>query len=377
MAGTTHRCTDHKGRTYASKKEMLAAYGVTRQAYHDRMKKGMTMKDALETPVPGKGCISPKICRDHNGTEYPSKTAMANAYGCSLAALNGRLKAGMSLKDALTKGPSRQWSRRSDASADSERPIGPPKSTEDPVTDPPMLVFDHIGNEFESIDAMLRRYRVHADHFKRRIDRGDPLYEILEQYYTDWSGTIYRSINDMAVAFDIGTSTLCDDIRKNMIRTDVAAASACIKHWPGQKAGMYEITRCVGFPWFECTAPDGRTERLHADRILELKRLHKETKRTVQKKRKYGTCMDHNGTEHPTAKAACEAWHILPITFRYHRPLEKTDGDAIKAACTATWPGKTAGPYRILKCVQFPWFLCSDEAQSSILLHADALRKLM
>lgn len=43
-----------------------------------------------------------KKCTDHNGVEYPSYNARARAYGLCVATINSRLKAGYSLKNALT-----------------------------------------------------------------------------------------------------------------------------------------------------------------------------------------------------------------------------------------------------------------------------------
>lgn len=94
-------CADHKGNHYESHGEMLAAYNMTPQTFSRRTKHGMTAQEALETPVPELGCLEPKPCKDHRGNEYPSKTAMAKAYGLTLQTLNSRLRAKKTLEEAL------------------------------------------------------------------------------------------------------------------------------------------------------------------------------------------------------------------------------------------------------------------------------------
>lgn len=45
---------DHKGIRYTSKAAMLAAYGISYQTFSKRLRKGMPLEEALETPVAGK-----------------------------------------------------------------------------------------------------------------------------------------------------------------------------------------------------------------------------------------------------------------------------------------------------------------------------------
>ena len=53
---------DHKGNVWKSKIEMCKYYNINWTTYDNRMQKGWSMKDALETPVKCKNIIT-----DHKG----------------------------------------------------------------------------------------------------------------------------------------------------------------------------------------------------------------------------------------------------------------------------------------------------------------------
>ena len=94
-------CTDHLGNEYPSKKDMADAYGIPVKTLTYRLENGSSLEEALTVPVtPSIPCVT---CLDHLGNEYPSKSAMAKAYGITYQILKGRLqKKGRSLEEALT-----------------------------------------------------------------------------------------------------------------------------------------------------------------------------------------------------------------------------------------------------------------------------------
>ena len=94
-------CSDHLGNQYPSKKDMADAYGIPVKALAYRLENGSSLEEALTMPVTSSiPCV---ICRDHLGNEYPSKSAMAKAYGITYQVLKSRLqKKGRSLEEALT-----------------------------------------------------------------------------------------------------------------------------------------------------------------------------------------------------------------------------------------------------------------------------------
>ncbi len=90
------KCRDHKGKEYPSKAAMSKAYGIPPNVFYNRIAQGQSLKKALTTP------LHTNSCKDHNGKEYPSMKDMAEAYGISYKQLTGRIKKGWDLEKALT-----------------------------------------------------------------------------------------------------------------------------------------------------------------------------------------------------------------------------------------------------------------------------------
>ena len=138
-------CRDHLGNCFLDKKSMAEAYGIDPKLCIMRLKRGWSVEKALTTPV---ASCSPKICRDHLGREYPSISAMAREYGIDFSMLMNRLKAGLSLEDALTL-PNFHTTK------------------------------DHLGNVYPSKKAMLEAYGIHKNTFDQRIAAGASLEDAL------------------------------------------------------------------------------------------------------------------------------------------------------------------------------------------------------
>lgn len=85
---------------------------------------------------------------------------------------------------------------------------------------------------------------------------------------------------------------------------------------------------------------------------------------------------DFNGQPFMSVKDMCDFWsvsvHIVrrQLLLRKDRPPEDVLTDTIVSA----WPGTKAGPYKIIQCVQWPWFLCQDPDQNELILHARKIR---
>ena len=95
------KCKDHLGIEYGSLAEMCRKYEVDPTTYKNRIKRGWSAEEALDNdskrrPVHGGGC------KDHLGNIYPNQTALADAYGITRTQLRGRLKKGLTLEEALT-----------------------------------------------------------------------------------------------------------------------------------------------------------------------------------------------------------------------------------------------------------------------------------
>ena len=91
---------DHKGRGFSSIREMCKAYGVSIRTFLERTALGEPLKFILEK-LKDIGELNAIKTKDHLGNEFPSKAAMCRHYGISPSTLSGRLKRGMTLAEAL------------------------------------------------------------------------------------------------------------------------------------------------------------------------------------------------------------------------------------------------------------------------------------
>ena len=95
-------CRDHLGAEYPSVTAMCEAWGVARHVYWHRVKrKGWSIEKALTTPVGKRGRSKP--CVDHLGNRYDSAKEMCDAWGVDQTTYSRRVKKGWTVEDALTK----------------------------------------------------------------------------------------------------------------------------------------------------------------------------------------------------------------------------------------------------------------------------------
>lgn len=92
---------DFNGKVFPSHTAMLEFYNIPSGTFNSRMRSGYSLKDALTLPqIKNPNKIK---CEDHKGQVFSSLNAMADFYGIAPQTLNSRLKKGLSIKDALTK----------------------------------------------------------------------------------------------------------------------------------------------------------------------------------------------------------------------------------------------------------------------------------
>ena len=127
---------DHLGNTYKSIDDMCSYYKVSKDKFLARIKLGWSIDRALtvEVDVSTRG----QIAKDHLGNVYKSMDEMCRKYKITKNKLNYRLRAGWSLKDALTKGN---------------------KSN----------VKDHLGNSFDSVQDMCNTYNITIPELEDRL----------------------------------------------------------------------------------------------------------------------------------------------------------------------------------------------------------------
>lgn len=88
---------DHKGHTFANKKEMCRFWNIDFQVFHNRDNDDWPMCYALTYPKGG-----PYIFRDHNGNDFRSIAKMCNYYDIDKKTFKSRMDNGWTIKDALT-----------------------------------------------------------------------------------------------------------------------------------------------------------------------------------------------------------------------------------------------------------------------------------
>lgn len=94
--------TDHKGNEFKSFLLMSAFYNKSPDTVKYRLKQRWSLEEALEKPVSNDKITNQFSYKDHNGIEYPSKSRMCAAYNISKSLFDYRIHKGLSLKDALT-----------------------------------------------------------------------------------------------------------------------------------------------------------------------------------------------------------------------------------------------------------------------------------
>jgi hypothetical protein len=138
--------TDHLGNKFRSIAAMVKYHGVSKSAYESRIKAGMSIEEALTTPAN----YTFKAVTDHLGNTFESMSHLAKYWNIDYSKLISRLKNGMSMQDAITKPTG--W--RGD-------------------------YVDHLGNTFKSVNEMCEKYGINATTYAYRIQNNWPIKAIL------------------------------------------------------------------------------------------------------------------------------------------------------------------------------------------------------
>ena len=187
-------CYDHLGNQYPNYKAMAEAYGINYSSLNTRLRAGWSIEQALNRETDHHSQV---VCYDRTGKKYPSKAAIARAYGINEKTLQGRLQAGQSLDEALTKNH--------------------------------RAVKDHLGNTYVSKTAMLKAYGVHQNTFNQRIAAGASLEDALTaksnslrivdgeyRLLQDNNGNKYRNLPEMCNTLGISVSAYHDRKRQGI-----------------------------------------------------------------------------------------------------------------------------------------------------------------
>lgn len=221
---------DHKGNWYPNKIKMCKAYGIDYMLFSERMKRGWSIRQCLETPIEHGCCVI-----DHEGNQFHSEEEMADAWGINYSAYTYRRKRGWTLEEALTipkfqaKNKERLVSAIQDLDVDDlEEAIRLFRQTyhrdikkhnrrrrvhkSGPVTS----CHDHCGNAFSSRKDMCEYWHISFTVFNNRTHDMWPLEYALTypkgQYcaFYDHCGNEFRSIAKMCKFWNVPQSEFCD-----------------------------------------------------------------------------------------------------------------------------------------------------------------------
>lgn len=110
---------DHKGNRFATLKEMCEHWGISLRLFFKRTAMGYSLMRVLTTDVK-LGAFSQLIAgrnakqvTDHEGTVFESISAMCKHWGLSTSTYNNRIKKGMSVEEALLT-PVKQRKKKSE-----------------------------------------------------------------------------------------------------------------------------------------------------------------------------------------------------------------------------------------------------------------------
>ena len=137
---------DHKGQTWPSVKAMCSHWGIDTALYYGRLKCGYSIEQALTEPIMDQPRNS-KTITDHTGHTFSSVSELCKHWNIGRSTYNARIKNGWSIKDALTT------------------PRSEINSTQK------MLCTDHLGNQYESLNAMCAAYGITHHTFHTRVQK--------------------------------------------------------------------------------------------------------------------------------------------------------------------------------------------------------------
>lgn len=140
-----HKCYDHLGNEFPSKKAMCEHYNIERQVFFGRMAIGWSLEKTLTTPIDLTPANS-KTVTDHNGIQYKSISDMCKAHNMTRSTYNARIKNGWTKKDALTV---------------PQKTIHIEKQT----------CRDHKGIEYKSINDMCKAYNITRHTYSTRVNK--------------------------------------------------------------------------------------------------------------------------------------------------------------------------------------------------------------
>ena len=168
---------DHLGNTFQTLAEMCKHYNISTTSYRERLKKGLTQKDALTKPKTG---FRGYKIKDHLGNEFENLKQMCEFYNITNSIYQDRMKRGWSLEKTLTT----------------------PKIQHTSIT-------DCNGNTFKNMRELCAYYHIDRKKYYECIKKGMSQEEILVQRkpkskpVTDHKGHTYPSTSALCRHYGI------------------------------------------------------------------------------------------------------------------------------------------------------------------------------
>jgi hypothetical protein len=195
-----------------------------------RLKKGMTLEEALTTPKYG------KTVTDHLGNKYASLEVMASIYGINTHVLSSRLWNRWDLERALTT------------------PVGNQNKN--------VEVKDHLGNSYNNLKDMCSHYHTSVKTYRTRLSQGMTIEQALtgpnirnKKLVVDHLGNGYNSLEELADAYGIKYGALRSRLYlgwnlERALTTPVAGQSSKPKdHLGNSYNSIKDMCRHYGIPY--------------------------------------------------------------------------------------------------------------------------------
>ena len=293
VSRTGNACEDHLGNKFKSRAEMCRYHNVSFSTYSERIKAGHSVKEALTGEVY-------TTATDHKGIKYRSHANMCKQYGIAVNTYNNRIAKGWTVEEALLTPTKYRNRSRNDKGAT-----------------------DHLGNKFSSVSEMCDEWGINLNTYKARIQAGwdvkrallTPSFSRDTRSIDDHLGNHYSSLSEMAKQYGIDPGTLRNridhgwsikDALTKPVQRNVSKLSIIKDHLGNEYKSMNDM--CKHYNIVEKTFVGRIGRGMSLEDAL--------TKPIDTSKSSYIECKDHLGNEYKSLSAMCRAYGITVSLYR-------------------------------------------------------------
>ena len=202
------------GKEYKSITALAKAYGCNYDIVRQRLKRGISVEDALSKERISREHTGKKIIGP-DGKEYDGIKSLSEAYECNYNTVRYRLKQGMSLKDALSK-------EKILSGHPGKKIVGPD------------------GKEYRSVRSLAKAYGCNYATVQQRLKKGMSLEDSLNKEKIPWrhtgkkmigpDGKEYKSITDLVEKYGCNYNTVFSRIKRGLALEDVLSKERLLEH---------------------------------------------------------------------------------------------------------------------------------------------------